>query len=218
MKHLINDLLDLPYVGLLSKGLKNALKKEKERRKTFFNHQYDKAEFINGELVIPSPLNKKALLAKDAILVTLKNLLNTPEWHIFDENPIVLTRNVYQSPISVFKQENIKKIKNNKFVFGTPDLVVEMVDNFSEYYIREIKMRDLEEHGIAEYWIIDAETQQIDQFALKDGKYEHLRKDDKNLKSRFLKDFSLSIKTIFKGRSKKVENNISQQTDEKEFY
>jgi len=217
MKNLVNELLDLPFANLLAKEVKTALKKERQRRKNFFAHQYDKAEFINGELVIPSPLNKKAQSAKDSLVLELKNLLKNTDFEVFDEQCTVLSRNVYQSPICVFHKNKIKKIENEKFVFGTPTLVIEMTDHFSEYYIREIKKSDFEAHSVAEYWIIDAETQHIEQFFYKEGKYETFRKDDKLLKSKCFKNFEVSSKSIF-NRPIKSQNNFVPKTDEKEFY
>ena len=58
-----------------------------------------------------------------------------------------------------------------KGVFGAPDLVVEVLSASTARYDRGHKKDVYERHGVREYWIVDPEGQNVEQYLLQDGRF-----------------------------------------------
>ena len=53
-------------------------------------------------------------------------------------------------------------------IYGTPDLIVEVISPGTAKYDRGYKKRLYEKHGVKEYWIVEPETRSIEVYLLKD--------------------------------------------------
>ena len=65
-----------------------------------------------------------------------------------------------------------RSILHDDAVYGSPDLVVEVLSPSTAKNDRGPKMRHYAEAGVKEYWIIDPKAENITVYLLKDGKYE----------------------------------------------
>lgn len=77
---LIYEILNEPHVFFLTQGIEAALENEKKRRIDFYNDitEQQKAEFINGEIIVHSPVmmnNASLLLAQLMKVYAIKHKL-----------------------------------------------------------------------------------------------------------------------------------------------
>jgi Uma2 family endonuclease len=163
-----------------------------------------KAEFINGEIIVHSPVKKKHWQTSDflstllSVYTKLKNLGAIGVEKVM----IALTRNDYEPDIVFFKEEKAKKFEKNQMFFPAPDFVVEILSNKTASKDRGIKKQDYAAHGVREYWIIDAEKQQIEQFFLleeTDKVYfePYLFAIDDEIESKVITGFKIPVRAVF---------------------
>lgn len=173
---LINQILDLPDAPILAIELNNRLEKERKKRLVFYNEISDneKAEFINGEIIIHSPVLKRHNDANGNLYKILDTYVVERELGYVGIEKIMVqfTRNDYEPDLCFFKNEKAKKFKKNQKLFPIPDLVVEILSKGSQHRDRGIKYQDYEKHGVLEYWLIDAQKEIVEQYILKNRKYK----------------------------------------------
>jgi len=84
---------------------------------------------------------------------------------------VILSKTTVVQPDIVFiSNDNLKNIKRGR-LFGSPDLVVEIISPGSYYRDRYEKFSIYEKHGIKEYWIVYPGEKVIEIWCLKEGKY-----------------------------------------------
>ena len=90
-----------------------------------------KAEFINGEIVVHSPVKKKHWQASDflstllSVYTKIKKLGTTGVEKVL----IALTRNDYEPDIVFFKNDKAVLFTKDRMFFPAPDFVVEILSN-----------------------------------------------------------------------------------------
>ena len=92
------------------------------------------------------------------------------------------------------------------------DLVIEVLSK-NKKRDKKIKFEDYEEHGVIEYWIINAQGKTVAQYILKNKKYSlKLETDVGMIESKTVKGFKIPIKAIFdKKENIKALTNILAQ-------
>lgn len=65
---------------------------------------------------------------------------------------------------------NLDKIKRDG-IYGTPDLVIEVLSPSTARYDRGHKKDAYEAAGVREYWIVEPEVKSLEVYLLKDGKF-----------------------------------------------
>ena len=202
-ENIVSQILTHPQADRIVEQLNNALKEEKERRMLFYNDitEQEKAEFINGEIIIHSPVKKKhnfVTMQFGKLADTFVNLFNRGFVGI-EKILIQLSRNDYEPDICFFGQEKTKDFTDDQVFFPAPDFVVEVLSKNTEKRDRGIKFDDYERHGVLEYWIIDPDTETIEQYVLnQEGKYELKRKiDNGTIESVAIKDFKIPVAALF---------------------
>lgn len=203
---LVRQIMKRPDAPNLLKQLQKHLEDETQRRKDFREWIDDslKAEFINGEIVMHSPVKKKHWQASDflstllSVYVKIKNLGATGVEKVM----ISLTRNDYEPDIVFFGKEKARHFEQNQMVFPAPDFVVEILSSRTASKDRGIKKQDYAAHGIIEYWIIDPDRQRIEQYLLlseKDTSYfePYIYTIDEEIQSKAVKGFKIPVRAIF---------------------
>lgn len=82
----------------------------------------------------------------------------------FDED------NIVQPDVIYIKRENLGIIRDG-FVFGVPDLLVEILSKSTGRRDKTIKKELYEKYGVKEYWLTDPTYRIVEQFVLAEGKY-----------------------------------------------
>ena len=198
----VEQTLEMPNAVLFVRKVEAALEAERKKREHFYEivEENKKMEFINGEIIIHSPVK----LQHNSATKLLCGLLNTfvikndLGFVGIEKIMISLTRNDYEPDICFFGKEKAKKFKPKQAQFPAPDFVVEVLSDSTARIDRETKFQDYAAHGVGEYWIVDPEKETVEQYLLQNEEYELLLKaKDGEIESVVLNGFRIPIPAIF---------------------
>jgi len=85
---------------------------------------------------------------------------------------ISLSRNDYEPDICYYRPDKSDLFKPEQMRFPAPDMVVEVLSPTTETIDRTLKYDDYAAHGVAEYWLVDPETETVEQYGLRGDRYE----------------------------------------------
>jgi Uma2 family endonuclease len=199
---LIEALLKSPRLPAVAERIDALLVDEAAQRAHFIDTVLDseKAEFINGEKIVHSPVRFKHantvgnLFRILHIHVTVHNL----GWIGHGNIMISLTRNDYEPDLCFFDAATAATFGPDQMRFPAPALVVEVLSASTAANDRGIKFDDYAAHGIAEYWIIDPDTETVEQYRLADLRYElAIKAQTGDLRSFAVTDFVIPIRALF---------------------
>lgn len=199
---LIAEILKEPDAYFLLQEAHIALEDEKARRIAFYNDitEQEKVEFINGEIIVHSPVMKRhntasLLLAR---LMSIYADIHQLGFVGIEKIMITLTRNDYEPDICFFRKEKSESFKEKQTLFPAPDFVIEILSEGTKDRDRGVKFKDYQAHQIEEYWIIDPDHQTIEQYHYEEGQYELLLKSSEgNIKSLVMTGFQIPIQSVF---------------------
>lgn len=202
MDTLVKEIKKRPDLKSIVQELKTTLEEEARLRKEFYNtvKEDDKAEFINGEIIMQSLAKRAHGNCKMFIAQLVNAYANRKNLGEVDaENRMIaLSRNSYEPDIVFFKKEKSKNFKDDQMIFPAPDFVAEILSSYTEKIDRGIKFTDYALHGIQEYWIVDPHRKIIEQYLLKGDHYQlEFKGKDGVIKSKAIKGFSVSVKSAF---------------------
>ncbi len=171
-------ILDSPDAPLQIEALYQTMQDEKQRRHDFreWITPSIKAEFINGEVVLHSPVKRRHWKITDlfsrilSVFASVKKLGSVGTEKVM----VALTRNDYEPDLVFFSKEKADTFTDDQLLFPAPDFVVEILSKGTASKDKGIKKIDYAAHGIREYWIIDPVRQTIEQYILlspKDKQY-----------------------------------------------
>ncbi len=199
-------ILERPDAPQQLERIQNALKEERQRRLEFYEWVTEdmKVEFINGEVVIHSPVKKRHWDASDLLSSLLSFFVRAKKMgRIATEKAMIsLTRNDYEPDICFFSAAQVATFTEEQVLFPAPEFVVEILSRKTAKNDRGVKRVDYATHGIREYWIIDPARQQIEQYLLPtEDSREYfppriLRIDD-DIESRVIKGFAIPVRAVF---------------------
>ena len=201
-KDTISQILNDPSAPSIVAQLHSALEVEKQNRQKFYAEIDDdmKAEFINGEIIIHSPVKKEHTDAVGYLyrLLSLYVDVNDLGFVGYEKVLIALSRNDYEPDLVYFNKTKSKEFKKGHWKYPAPDFIVEVTSKSTEDKDRGIKFEDYALHKIQEYWIIDPIEEFVEQYFLNKGKYKLQQKLTKgNIESKVIKNLSIDIKSIF---------------------
>ncbi len=202
-KQLIKSILSLPNAPIILNNIHQKLEEERKKRKKFYNDitEYEKAEFINGEIVIHSPVKKEHNDVTGNLYKLLGTYVNKYKLGYvgYEKIMIALSRNDYEPDLCFFDKAKSKKFKKGQSLFPAPDLIVEVLSKGTAKNDRGIKFKDYQAHNVLEYWIIDPFKEVLEQYRLdKKGAYELVLKASKGeVECKAVKEFKILIVSIF---------------------
>lgn len=170
MPELVDKLLDEPNVVFILEKVQTALDNEAERRRAFYDwiKEDQKAEFINGEIVMHSPLKRNHLNVVGNLFTLLRVYVISRDLGQVDSEKalISLTRNDYEPDICFWGKEKAKHFHENQMQHPAPDLIVEVLSKGTADRDRGIKFKDYAAHGVMEYWIVDPSKETVEKYLL----------------------------------------------------
>lgn len=202
MDTVLTPLLQSPRLPDYVRELNDFLKAEGERREAFYRELRDdqKSEFINGEVIVHSP----ARLKHSSVVENLGNILSAfvrknKLGIIVREKALVrLTRSDFEPDICFFAKEKSAQFNGETMFYPVPDFVVEVLSKSTEKYDRGIKKDDYALHGAEEYWIINPDKREVEQYILNDKQYELKSKmDHGTVRCAVLQGLEIPLDAIF---------------------
>ncbi len=195
-------LLRSPRLAIYAQQLQNLLATEAARRQAFYStlSEDEKAEFINGEKIVHSPVKFRHNAAVGRLYRLLSSyvLMHDIGWVGVEKILISLTRNDYEPDICFFNATVAAGFRPDQMRFPAPDLVVEVLSASTAANDRGIKFDDYAAHGVAEYWIVDPDTDTVEQYRLAGDLYElAIKAQTGELRSFAVADFVIPVRAIF---------------------
>jgi Uma2 family endonuclease len=199
---LLEQLLHSPRLPMVAEQLGALVADEATRRQHFIDTvlESEKAEFINGEKVVHSPVKFRHNVTTKRLLVLLDAYVGTHGLGYvgYEKLMISLTRNDYEPDICFFKAETVATFQPDQMRFPAPDLVVEVLSASTEANDRGIKFDDYAAHGVSEYWIIDPDSETVEQYRLAGERYDlAIKAQTGELRSIAVPNFVIPVRAIF---------------------
>ncbi len=201
MEPILEQILQSPKLVLYSQHIQDVISEEQQRRRQFYEDITDeKAEFINGEVIIHSPVRIEHNIAGKLLLrfLDIYVQINRLGFVGHEKMMITLTRNDYEPDICFWTRKKSDKFKPRQTLFPAPDFIAEILSPSTEQRDRNIKWEDYAAHGVSEYWIIDTEARSVEQHVLKkDGYHLHAKKDSGILKFKAVRRCEIPVRALF---------------------
>lgn len=181
----------------------NIWNEEQKKRKEFYDWITPdiKAEFIEGEIVVHSPVRSRHSEILRFIIRLTGTYVDIKELGYcgYESNMCSFPRNDYEPDFAFFDKETSKLIKDETTIFPIPQLIIEILSPSTKHRDRGVKFKDYEANGVKEYWIINGDTDIVEQFVLQEDVY--ILKKTHNVKSVISTDvisgFSIPVKAFF---------------------
>ena len=174
---------------------------QKERHEFWASVSDDiKAEFIKGEVIYHSPVTKKHNQISLRILMPLSKFIDNNQLGFlgFEKVMCRFTRNDYEPDICFWSKEKSKEFTDNQTVFPVPDFIVEILSKSTEVRDRGVKFEDYTLHKVSEYWIIDPQSETLEQYFQEDGKFKlHAKLKEGDVTTQVIAGFIMSVEDIF---------------------
>lgn len=176
-QHHIAELKHSPQLPKAIEEL-NAFWQDEQRRRLQFYEDLDedmKAEFIDGEVVMHSPVREAHNESRTLIERLISAYVDLHGLGIVrsEKALIVLARNDFEPDIAFWEAAKSEAIKPQTMKYPVPDWVCEILSPSTIKNDRVVKLADYAANGIPEYWIIDADRRVAEIYLLgKSGQYE----------------------------------------------
>ncbi|MGK0366707.1 MAG: Uma2 family endonuclease [Saprospiraceae bacterium] len=202
-REILEPIATSPQLPQLLQELTIMWNEEQKKRKKFYDWVTPniKAEFIEGEIVVHSPVRSKHSQILKHIIKVLDTFIELNDLGSigYESNMCRFPRNDYEPDFAFFDKETSQQINDNTTIFPIPQLIVEILSPSTKHRDRGVKFKDYEANGVKEYWIINGDTDIIEQFVLQEDEY--VLKKAHNVKSiistNVISGFSIPAKAFF---------------------
>ena len=112
---------------------------------------------------------------------------------------VILAEDEVYQPDIVFVSKGRADIVKERGIFGAPDLVVEIISPSTALYDTMDKREVYENHGIAEFWVVNPDERAIEIFVLKENVYKrhsYARKEGQ-VASAVIEGLTVNLKDVF---------------------
>jgi Uma2 family endonuclease len=210
MTELVEQILKKTNAPFLAQTLQNALHEEHQRRLSFYEwiDEEKKAEFVNGKIILNSPVKRRHLIVTDLLgrLLSIYGQIKHKGVVMVEKAMIALTRNDYEPDIVFFEQTKSSAFTDEQMLFPAPDFVVEILSKKTATIDKTIKKQDYALHGVREYWIIDPERKTVAQYLLinpNDTIYfePYIYNIEDEIESTVITGFKIPIRAIFEAEA-----------------
>lgn len=200
----VQKLLRSPKLPFYVQQFQTFLDDEGERRARFYDEmtEAEKTEFINGEVVVHSPVALRHLLSSRNLLSLLSAYVSKYQAGFlgYEKMLIALSRNDYEPDICFFAKARAQAFTPDQMKFPAPDFAVEILSPSTEKNDRGIKLEDYALHGVGEYWIIDPDKETLEQYLLlpETNTYElAVKLNTGHITSQIIAGFTIPVRAIF---------------------
>lgn len=199
---IIEHLRRSPRLPQVTQQLQAILQAEQQARQRFYDQvtEEQKAEFINGEIIVQTPVRWRHSRASEHLFALLQAYVQKHALgYVGHEKLLVsLTRNDYEPDICFFGQAKAITFMPDQTRFPAPDMVVEVLLESTEAIDRGVKFEDYALHGVAEYWLVDPDQETVEQYLLEGDAYVlALKVRSGTIQSTAVQGFEIPVRAIF---------------------
>ena len=206
MLNYAQKILDSPDAPRQIEALFQKIENEKQRRREFYEWITPsiKAEFINGKVILHSPVERRHWKTTNLLSSILSVFVSMKKLGCIGTTKVMvaLTRNDYEPDLVFYSKEKADTFTDDQLLFPAPDFVVEILSKGTASKDKGIKKTDYAAHGVREYWIVDPIRQRIEQYILlspNDKQFipakTFLIGDD--IESRVIQGFMIPVEALF---------------------
>ncbi|MEM1214086.1 MAG: Uma2 family endonuclease [Bacteroidota bacterium] len=201
-QELVEQVLKLPSAPAIVAEIETQLAAERAARLQFYNDitEQEKAEFINGEVIIHSPVMKFHNDISGNVYTMLRTFVTENNLGFIGIEKILVqfSRNDYEPDICYFNAEQAAQFRDDQSLFPVPNLIVEVLSKGTAPRDRGVKFQDYESHSVQEYWIIAPQSRTVEQYLNgPDGFELHLKSTSGDISSPTINGLTLPIAAIF---------------------
>ncbi len=202
MESILEPLVSSPKLNLYLRQLQDIVNEENMKRQRFYEdiREDQKAEFINGEVILHSPVRIEHNIVGKLLLELLDMHVRIRGLGLvgYEKMLISLTRNDYEPDVCFFSRAKSDLFTKGQMKFPPPDFIAEVISPSTEHTDRTDKFTDYAAHGVGEYWIIDPVGETIEKYVLKCGKYElSLKVRTGMIHSDAVSGFEIPVRAVF---------------------
>ena len=131
---------------------------------------HEKGEFINGETFMHSPARESHNHVSTLIVGIIGTYVRAKMLGAlrYEKALCGFSRNDYEPDIAWFGPEKTASLTPDTTVYPIPDFIIEILSPATAKRDRGVKLEDYAAHGVAEYWIVDADQRIIEQYLVAD--------------------------------------------------
>jgi len=164
-----------------------------------WHHQHRRAEFVDGEVIVMSPVmaihdelfHFLAGLLRDYLEVRPVGRVRGPEFLVR------LRKGLRRMPDLFFISTDRLHLVKRSYIDGAPDVAFEIVSEDSVERDWREKFFDYQACGVMEYWIIDPAHETVKLYHLVAGRYEEVTAQDGRLNSVAIPGFWLKTEWLW---------------------
>ncbi len=158
-----------------------------------------KSDLIEGVFVMASPASVAHEDVQYFIGTTMRNFVTAKQLGLV-AGPNMAFRlsddNVYQPDVSFLHQDRLN-LAGEVYVYGAPDLAVEIISPSSRQYDSFEKRINYARAGVQEYWLVDPIARSVAIYMLEGDQFVRVSQPDDHLRSRVLPGFWLRLEWVF---------------------
>ncbi len=202
MNAIVEQLLRAPTLPEIVDELQARLAEERARRERFYEETSDdqKAEFINGEVIVHSPATMRHLKVRERLSRTMSLYVDLHQLgQVVGEKALcVFPRNDYEPDVCFFGRTKAALLQPTQRKLPPPDFIAEILSESTESKDRGEKFDDYAAHGVSEYWIIDPAGEMVEQYLAREGRYYLAQKSGTGeVSSVVVSGFSIPVRALF---------------------
>jgi len=199
---LVEQLLESPSLPELPDELQTRMAQERARREKFYAELTDdqKAEFINGKVIVHSPNKVRHFEVRDHLHVALWTFVRTRGLgFVAGEKALcVFPRNDYEPDVCYFGPAKAARLQPDQLKLPAPDFIAEVLSDSTASMERGQKFQDYQAHGVQEYWLVDPDREFLEQYVLEGQAYGLLLKSGTGeVRSVAVPGFCLPVRALF---------------------
>jgi Uma2 family endonuclease len=158
-------------------------------------------QLLEGEIdVTPTPSTRHQRISRNLEFLILLHI-NEHQLGALYHAPIdvILAEDTVVQPDILFVARERMSIVSERGIEAAPNLVVEILSRRTRRTDRTTKMRLYGRAGVQECWLVDADAQTVEVFALREGQYvlTAAQSGDETLHSDVVSGLTIPLRTIF---------------------
>lgn len=161
-------------------SITNHLEAERRRRAEFYEwlDEDKKAEFIDGQIVVHSPVVKRHADATKLLTKVLDTHveINALGYVATEKLLVRLKRDDFEPDVAFWATDVAGAFTDDQLFFPAPTFVAEVLSPSTEGVDREKKWKAYAQAGVNEYWIVDSKRRRVERYLLgENGKFGDAR-------------------------------------------